>query len=124
MKGIEQFRRQLEALDKKVRNRILSKTLRDGAKVVAAAVKRGAPKDTGLLIKSVKVRAGKRKKDNIRMRVVVTGGHGRNMVAPTEYGDKDQAPNPFMRTAFSETKDPVLSDMIGDVKAAIEAAGK
>ena len=124
LRGIEQFRRNLEALDRKVRNKILRQALRDGAKRMAASVKSRAPVSSGKLKRSVKVRTGRRKKDTISVDVVVTGGHETPMVAAVEYGRDGQAPRPFIRPAFQAEKDPARDLVFAQVKAAIAAAGR
>jgi HK97 gp10 family phage protein len=124
LRGIEDLLKRLDKLDRKVRRQVVVKALRAGAKTIAADVRARAPVDTGLLKKSVKVRAGKRKKDRIAIGVVVYGGHPTPMVAAVELGHDDQPARPFIRPAFEAHKGPVRDAALAQIKAAIEEAGR
>lgn len=122
IRGLEDFRRRLEAMNKKLRNKTIRDALRSGAKTMARAVAARAPVATGKLKKSVKVRAGKRKRDTISMQVVITGGHPTPMVAAAEYGTRDAPAQPFIRPGFEATKDEVAASALGQIKQGIEQA--
>jgi HK97 gp10 family phage protein len=121
--GIEQFKRQLEALDKKLRNKLIRTALRNGGKRMALAVRGRAPVLSGRLKGSVKVVAGRRKKDHISINVVTTGGHEGPFVGAVEYGTADAPAHPFIRPAFNAEKAPTLVDMIGEIKSGLEKVG-
>lgn len=121
MRGIEQFRKRLEAMDKKIRNKTIKDALKAGAKVMAKAVRERARVKTGALKKSVKPKVGKRKKDTLSYRVVITGGHPSPMVAAEEYGTVNEAPHPFIRPGFEASKDDVFRLMIDQIRTAIES---
>lgn len=122
--GIERLTKKLAALDKKTRNQVVRKSLRDGAKTLAAEVKGRAPVESGLLRKSVKVRAAKRKKDRITLRVVVSGGHPTPMVGSVELGDRDEAARPFIRPAFDARGDQVRDTALNAIARGIEEAAR
>jgi HK97 gp10 family phage protein len=114
----------LADLDKKLRDKAIRQALREGAKVVAAAVKARAPVETGRLKKSVKVRAGKRKRNEISMRIDVTGGHDGPFVGAIEFGTKDTPANPFVRGGFAATKIDAIGGVIRSIARAADEAGR
>jgi Bacteriophage HK97-gp10, putative tail-component len=59
------FRKELEALDRKVRNKIIKKAQKDALKELAAKIRQDAPVDSGELRSSIKIKVGPRKKDHI-----------------------------------------------------------
>ena len=118
--GIEDFKKALEALDKKLRNRVITQAMRAAAKVLANEIKSRAPVETGGTKKSVKVRAGKRKKDQISMRVEVSGGSGEAFVGFLELGTKHNAANPFVRNSTADKRDDCLDLMFSQITKAIE----
>jgi HK97 gp10 family phage protein len=99
------------------------KALRDackaGAKTFAATVKANAPEETGKVKASVKVRAGKRKKNKVAYVVTVTGGHKDSIIGFVEMGRKGQDPNPFIRNAFDSLKGQVGDQVVEDIEAGI-----
>lgn len=74
LKGGLKLERTLRELPKRVANKVVSKSLRAGAKVTQQATKAAAPVRTGLLKSSIKVRATKRKKGRIGIAVQIKGG--------------------------------------------------
>lgn len=125
LSGIEDFIDQLSALDKKLRNQILRKALRDAAKGVAREAKANAPEDTGAMADSTKVRSGRRKKDTISVQVIVEGGHGDEPVPlHIEAGTVRLAARPFLRPALEDRKDDIRQTVLHAIKDAVDAAGK
>jgi HK97 gp10 family phage protein len=119
--GAKVFRKAMDDLGKKVRGKIVRKALRKGAKILAAEVKSEAPEDTGKLKASVKVKAGKRKKDVISILVDVSGGHETSFVAAIEYGKLTAKAHPFIRPSFEKKKDEVASVLLDEVRRGIES---
>lgn len=73
--GNRRLDRLFQTLPVKVQKKVLRKPLREAAKVIQKQAKRNAPKDTGLLRRSLRVRAGRRSrrfKNTVRI-VVITG---------------------------------------------------
>ena len=108
--NLAQFRKQLADLDKRTRNQIFSRAARNACKMLAADVKTRIPVETGALKKSVKVRAGKRKRDTIRMLVIITGGPDEvGVPAHVEYGTANMPARPFLRPAVAAKRDDMIS---------------
>lgn len=61
--------RRLLALDRKVRNKIVRKAMRDGQKRTAAEARKQMPADKGTARKAIQVRAGKGRRGMIRVNV-------------------------------------------------------
>jgi len=68
--GGKQITKRLNALEPKVRNKIIRKATRAAARPIASAVKRRAPVLSGMLKKSVKIRALKRSRKAKGIRVM------------------------------------------------------
>lgn len=62
MQGYAQVERRLMALPTKVARKVASQAMRAGAKIIQTEAKALAPKDTGALRKSIRVRTAKKKK--------------------------------------------------------------
>jgi HK97 gp10 family phage protein len=157
IEGGAELQRKLDELDRKIANTISRQALRAGSKVVLAAAKRFAPigstsdrggkiHKAGTLKRSLKVRAGKRRKGQISFAVQTAAGDYRGDTfygAFVEYGHKigkrirgkgqkhlDAArrsvpPNPFLTSAFYASKDAALSTIIETTRAGIlQAAAK
>ena len=91
LEGGKALERKLKTLPTRVRNKVVRTALRDGAKIVQAETKSLAPVQTGLLKKSLKVRAMKRKKGRIGINVQMGAGDYKGETfygAFVEYGHK------------------------------------
>jgi HK97 gp10 family phage protein len=121
---IAEVRRAFKDLGKKVQGKIVRQSLRAGAKVLAKEVKEEAPEDTGKLKASVKLKAGKRKKDVISILVDVSGGHETAFVASVEYGNLENKARPFIRPSFEKKKDEVRDLVLDRMKHGIESQGE
>jgi len=117
IQGGDLLMRKLEALPGRVAKKILGQALRDGAKIVQAEAKARAPVRTGLMRKSITVRAQKKKKrGEIGMNVMLdtkrhpglisesAGGKRYFYPAVVEYGAEGRAARPFMRPAAQASK--------------------
>jgi HK97 gp10 family phage protein len=141
--GGEELRRKLLTIDKKVAKQISSQALRAGAKVMLDATRRITPVISGTLKRSLKVRAGKRKKDRVSFQVQTRDG---DYKGETFYGAfvnfghrvgkrkarrnsrtfndtrKEVPANPFMARGFELSKNAALSKVTDVLKSGIEAA--
>lgn len=140
LQGGKELERKLKTLPTRIRNKVVRTALRSGAKLVQAETKQLAPVATGLLRKSLKVRAMKRKKGRIGINVQMGAGDYKGETfygAFVEYGHKvgkrpgklDKAADSrgsvagkhFMDEAF-ENKAQDAADLIeSQLKAGIEA---
>lgn len=111
--GIKQIDRRLKLLPLKVQKKIIRPAIRDGLKLVKAEMAVQAPVDTGLMKKSIKIKAvAKRKVGRIAMLVQISGkvaglvktsksGKRTFYPAAVEWGSRDHPPNPFGRRAYT-----------------------
>lgn len=134
----------LNALDKKVRLKVVSKALRAGAKVIQQRAKANAPVRTGILKRAITVRAskyiGKRKKQRGEVAINAQIGAG-NFKGKTFYGAfqefgwksgwrgqkrgrKQIEGKHFMQRAGDQSKSEVLAVILSTLKAGIEEAAK
>lgn len=111
--GIPELKRALEGLDKKVRNKAISRAQRAGAKILAREIKANVAVVTGAEKQSVKVRAGKRRKGKTSVDVVVGRGEV-YYVGFNEFGTRKQKANPVIRRALEARRDEML-EAIGEV---------
>ena len=116
---LSKAKRGLEALDKKFRNKLCRDAVRKACKILAKQVQANAPVETGALKKSVKVRAGKRKKDVISMLVIVTGGHDQPIPGHVEYGTSKTKPRPFFNPAIESKLPEMEATVIGEITSGI-----
>lgn len=123
IEGLEAFRKTLRALDKKTANKIVRTELRAGMNAVAAEVRRRAPVESGRMKMSVVVRAGKRKRNIISVQVVISG-HEDAVPSFLEYGTRHMAAAPFARPAAGYAFPIVKALVLGNIKRAIEEAGR
>lgn len=111
--GLRGVNRALKALPPAVAKKVIRQSVRQALKPVRDAVKQEAPVDTGVLIKAIKVRAGKRKKDRISMAVRIGKGDfvgDQYYAAFQEFGTKKIKANPFMHRAFEHTAEKAKRD--------------
>lgn len=135
--GLEELDAAMRELPKKIARQGIRKPLRAGAKVVLAEAKRNAPRGvTGNLRRSLKVRAGKRKKGIISMRVTTSEGwfKGDEFYAGfVEFGTKERrhrsgrsvgavTARKFVRKAYLATKDRVSTQLKSDIFRNINTA--
>lgn len=73
--GISKIDRKLRQLPWKVQRKVVSQSIREGLKVIAAEVKSSAPRRTGTMAGAVKVRKVKTKKrDSVMLETRISGG--------------------------------------------------
>lgn len=136
IEGLKECLASLKDLEPRLQKSIVRKALRAGANVIRKAAQSDAPVQSGLLRKSIKVKAGKRSKHSISINVGVgakwfTGpafygafvafGH---KVGSRKLGDsRAQVPaNDFMSSAYNSSKDAAMSAVISTVENGIDAA--
>lgn len=118
-KGLEAFFADLDKLEAKVRNKAIRKGHRAGAKLLAGEVKAESPVESGRTKRSVRVRAGKRKKNLIITNVEITGDHDEPMIGFVEFGTKDQEADPFIRRSVAKKRDEVIDTIADEVSKEI-----
>ncbi len=116
------FRKDLERLEKKVRNKIVRRALRAGAKVLAAEIRKRAPVgETGDLRRGVKVRSGKGRRGTITILVEVSTPEGNVHTGFVEFGTVRHPANPFIRRSVDSREDEILGKILEEI--ATELAG-
>jgi HK97 gp10 family phage protein len=121
--GIDKVFRELQAIDKKLRGKVIRQAQRAGAKVLKGEIQDEAPVDSGRTRRSVKVKAGRRKKDQISTNVEITGGHDGPFIGFVEFGTKDQAANPFIRQSVEAKRAEVVDAIRDEIEAGIHGQG-
>lgn len=99
-----------------VQKRLLKKAMRPAAKIVQARAKALAPRDTGKLARHLTVRALKRSRTKIGVRVMTGKRHKLGIDANSrwyypahvELGTKHRPATPYLRPALHENKSRVL----------------
>jgi len=143
VKGLREVQEKLKELQKKTSNKLTKKALRAGAKIVQAEAKADAPSISGTIKKSIKVRAGKRRKGSLS---IVVGIGKKWFAGPMFYAafvllghkigkrsgshrkkdpnDKRKAvpPHNFLKDAYERTKNRALDTMISTLSESVENA--
>lgn len=119
----------LKSLPDKITEKIVKKSLRVGGNVLKNRIKQLAPVKTGATRKSIKIKTSRTKSGSgtvaIKVRVGVikkfTSKSGQprqvNYAKSLEFGIHGMPARPFVRPAFEETKDAILSEFVGATKA-------
>jgi HK97 gp10 family phage protein len=138
IEGGKALERKLAALPGKVANKIVSKALRAGAKIILAESKIRAPKKSGLLARSLKVRSGKRRRGTARMVVQTKDGDYRgetfygafvyfgHRIGSRKLGDRRKVAkaNPFLKDAFEHAKHRATAELTNVLRDEIVKAAK
>ncbi len=144
LSGINDIIRALRKLSDKVEKKIARKAVRAGTKLIAAEIKTRAPQDTGILKRSVSVRAARRRRRGVismnaifNMRkypqlVSFSAGSRTNLSsrkfegkryfypAALEYGTSKMKARPFVRPAWDSKKNQALAVVLGGIREGIE----
>lgn len=127
--GVGRLDRQLRALEPAIGKKATRKALRAAAKVVQKEAQRIAPKKTGALSRSIKVRARKvrrrRDKGTIGMKATVGKGWFKGdtfYAAFLEFGTKNMRFHPFMRPALYDKADAAKAVFRGILKQELRKA--
>jgi hypothetical protein len=139
IEGSMETRRLFKLLPKAAANRVITKALREGAKVLLTEARANFPVDSGTSKRAMTVRTRKKKKrnefafnvvfktDQIKARSVSKGyPSGYFSPASVEYGvkgtrQKAQAP---MRRAYDSRKDAVEASVSGDIRNGVRAEAR
>ena len=126
--GIRDIDRKLRALGPKVANRVVRRALRNAAKMVRAEVQANAPEGEARdLVRSVKVRAGKRSRNKISMQVGYDKSNFTNpkfVPAFVEYGTSRQPAQGFMRRAYEGKQDAARRQVEAEIRRGVEEAAR
>jgi HK97 gp10 family phage protein len=124
VEGLRGTSARISAMGKKARP-LMRKALRNGGKILAKSAKGKAPKETGNLKKSIKVRAGKRSRKWISVIVsmgselgaALEGKANAAYAMQVEYGapHRGQPARPVMRPAFDEQGGAAVSTIQEEV---------
>lgn len=116
----EQFRKDLQRMDTKLRNKTIKAAMKAALKPVAEQIKSDAPVETGELESSIKVKPGKRKKDHLVMSVIISTPDDNPHVWRTEAGSREQAPKPFIRPAVKDHQQQMLDTFVEKISEALD----
>jgi HK97 gp10 family phage protein len=134
LQGGAELAAKLETLPTRVANKVIRQSLRIGTKIILAETVAKAPVNTGLLKKTLKVRAMKRRRNQIGVQVITEGGfyQGKafygaflefgHKAGPRKLGNKrQQVPaKPFIKPAFDAVKEQAASVILQAMKQGIE----
>ena len=115
--GGAQLQRALERLPLGIQRKAVRKGLRVGAKRIQSKAKQLAPKDTGTLRRSIKVRARKRSRREIGILVLALDNIG---AAKVELGTDRQAPTPYLRPAADSEQAKAIEAIANAIREQID----
>ena len=113
--GADELQKALRGLPPAIAKKAFRKAMRPAMKPVAKSASEAAPKDTGALAQSIKVRAAKRSTKFIGIDVQIGEGDFKGDTwygAAQEYGTSKMPPKGFMRRAYDEDGDEAKADAI------------
>lgn len=122
--GVKEIQRAYRLLPKQVANKVVRQSMRTALKPMLAEAKKDAPKgETGLLSRSIKLRArAKRKRGIIALDVRVGDGDFKGATyyaAFLEHGTEHIDAVHYMETAFTATKDGAAKTVVQLIGAGI-----
>ena len=134
--GGAELTRALEALDEKVKKKLLRQSVVAGAQVIKKRAKRIAKtkgiEDTGATIRNIAGKVEKQRSDtyaqiNIGVRHGKPKKGAKNQDDPWywwqhEFGNSKMAARPFIRPAFEESKEEAIEVMTAKLRKGIESA--
>lgn len=122
--GFDELEKTLSELSLKVQKKVVRKAAKEGAKIQLDAAKQEAPKKTGQLAESLKIKTRFSKKNETLTAIVTT--QDKDFTGDTyyaafqEYGTKKLEANPYLERAFDRTKTEVLNKTMETLRAGIE----
>lgn len=141
--GIKEVARDIAALDKRIRNRVLKRSVDAGAKVFRTGLKASAPVESGLLRKSLGIKGkiyrsngiyvaviGPRSgfKQEVKIKRSVAGQRKKKIVLqvrdPIKYAHLVEALYPWMRPTFHAKQEEASSATTRTMAKEIDAAAK
>lgn len=131
--GDKQLQKKFKGLEKKIQKKILSKALRNAAKVVQASAKSKVPVDTGNLKRNIIVRKEKLKASKGIGIVVTIGSRAKLGIdandksfypAAVELGTKNKSAQPYLRPAIQENRSRLIQQIGRELGKGIERLAK
>jgi hypothetical protein len=127
IKNLAQIVKAIGNIDQKLVKPSLRRSIRLGAKYFLQLAKEFVPIRSGFLRKSLKLKAGKRKKDHLRLNVFSGGSGGNSFGGKSYYGSfvnlgsvHNNPPNEFLTQAYRVGRDRVVelvrSGLIADLQ--------
>lgn len=112
IKGLDELQKKLEALGKTGSKKVVRKALREAMKPLYQEIKASIPVETGEQKKAVKLRAIKRSRSKIGVKVELADPDGKLGALPTEYGWKTKSGHKIeaqsnIRGAFEKMKNGI-----------------
>jgi HK97 gp10 family phage protein len=124
--GVLDIQRKLGGLESRVAKKVVRSSMRKTAKKVQATAKNNLLKQrsivTGKLRKGLKVKAGKRSRNTISIRVQTTEGqHGDPGFggAQVELGTKHAEAKSFLRPAIYDNERAINADIVADIRSVL-----
>lgn len=124
--GVKELDRQFQELPLQLQRKFLRSSLRSSAKDVARTAKGKVPVLSGNLRRGIKVRAGKRSRNNVSITIGVdssslkSGIPGKDYYAAfVELGTRHMEAERFLRDALTEEEKEVLQDIYKDIESQI-----
>lgn len=138
LNGAEALAAKLRTLPTRVANKVIRQSLRAGTKIILAETIAKAPVASGLLKRTLKVRAMKRSRNRIGVQVVTEGGFYKgkafygafvelgHKAGPRKLGDQPQevAAKPFIKPAFDAVKERAANVILQSMRQGIEQEAK
>jgi HK97 gp10 family phage protein len=133
MLGVPELSKALAALPEKVEQKVMRQALRQAGKYYLMLAKARAPRETGRLSSTMKLRAMKRRKGRVGV-MIQTGTRAQLGIDPkrkgyypahTEFGHLDrsgvhQPANPYMRTSLKTSESAIFAILRQELDAGIE----
>ena len=127
IEGGKKLDKKLKAMDRRLAGKALKTGMKAAMEPVKTEAKRRAPRDTGALIRSIRIGvysgrdyAGAVVKTGTRKQLKIPSDAKSYYPAFIEYGSQSVRARPFLRSAFASKKKVVLNRVIKDIKRAIE----
>ena len=110
-RGFEDFARDLEKLEAKVRTKAIKQAQKLALRPLAQAIKQDAPEATGELKSSIKTKAGPRRKGLIITEVVIKTPEDNPHAGRVEFGTRETPADPFIRPNAKAMKPDIVESM-------------
>lgn len=122
MDGTTNFKKDLEKLDKKIRNKLIKTAQKNALKPLASAINAVAPVGkTERLKKGIKPRAGRRKKNWIITVVLIQTPNELAYAGRSEFGTRNEPARPFIRPTVKIRRAQVVKDMISGLEKGLKS---
>ncbi len=126
--GLESLIKKLNDLPDKLEKKVIRSAVRKGAIIVRDKARGYAPKKTGTLKKSIKIRNNKSARGITSFKIGPTNDkkkgtdvfYGRFQ----EFGTSKMPAHPFMRPAYDESEKEVLDKVIDEIRSKVEESTK